>query len=919
MSPLLKMNNKELKDMEKRETLKKSKKSIAGSKSSKTTTSAKVRRSSSRSTSRERRTSSTAATLAKNKSGTPEASPKHSTTRKAQTEAHQHRTQRSTSSEVSTSRKSLGLNNNSKASAPIPETASRRERSTSTHTKQSNRRMGKNQKSTSPLSNPSNRSQSNSVGINPFQKYDDHNLGHAPNPPAIFIHGTPEDDSWNAQVCRLRDDTDRQHAYSFPPSSLQNNTFDDNMRIRVIIRKRPMSKKERNQKGEVDVIHPLGCDTFGKILVYQPKTRVDLTKEMDTVPFAFDNVFDEHADNVRIYQETVQSLIPGVFEGRWASVFAYGQTGSGKTFTMMGDTLTGNKNSSKSKKNKQNRGLYYLAAQDVFHRLSQSHQQLTIGASLFEIYGGKLYDLLNARNPIKCLEDHRAKVCFPGLSEHPCTSAPHLMTLIEAGAAYRSVGVTSANADSSRSHAVLQLSLRRPSSRSGSQATEHGRLTFIDLAGSERGADTAKASRTTRLEGADINTSLLALKEVIRALATNSSMSRIPFRGSKLTQVLKESFVGKASRTVMVACVAPNNNNCEHTLNTLRYADRVKERNSETGEILGVGQQHQSPMRGKRAPGGKRGSIPHPTQRPSTAPAPSSNMPRECPRNPSSLPRKKKTLNLSGNDGDRSIDYDDEWSTCDDDENDVNDLKSTTWDDNTVLQTPPGEHVSHEYAFNNRSDADRNNYGINLDDANSLCQKESNDAYEEDDDYYSEAYSLQSESICNEFEEDYNEDEGPDSEEITVVNQYHHHHQQQQSKQCTRQPQGQHGHQQQHGHQRNSDLERELLADAAMREQKDVERSLVATHRSVTTEMLTMVKQEMSLVNCTDTDRDNIKDYLSELDSIQEKQLSLIGSLRESLMEFYAHRQRKEGRVHGSNGCDGEPTLTEDSFEDLRD
>ena len=87
------------------------------------------------------------------------------------------------------------------------------------------------------------------------------------------------------------------------------------------------------------------------------------------------------------------------------------------------------------------------------------------------------------------------------------------------------------------------------------------------------------------MEGAEINKSLLALKEVIRALATGDSMKRIPFRGSKLTQVLKEGFVGKNSRTVMVTCVAPNMLNCDHTLNTLRYADRVKERDPETGKL----------------------------------------------------------------------------------------------------------------------------------------------------------------------------------------------------------------------------------------------------------------------------------------------------------------------------------------------
>ena len=79
------------------------------------------------------------------------------------------------------------------------------------------------------------------------------------------------------------------------------------------------------------------------------------------------------------------------------------------------------------------------------------------------------------------------------------------------------------------------------------------------------------------MEGADINKSLLALKECIRALHHGSSHK--PFRGSKLTQVLKDSFVGENTHTVMIATVAPNSKNCEHTLNTLRYAYRVKEIN----------------------------------------------------------------------------------------------------------------------------------------------------------------------------------------------------------------------------------------------------------------------------------------------------------------------------------------------------
>jgi hypothetical protein len=130
-------------------------------------------------------------------------------------------------------------------------------------------------------------------------------------------------------------------------------------------------------------------------------------------------------------------------------------------------------------------------------------------------------------------------------------------------------GSTGANEKSSRSHAILQLTLKSPDGQDF-----QGRFTFIDLAGSERGADRKSAEREVRLEGAEINKSLLALKECIRAIDQDSS--HLPFRQSKLTQVLKESFLGQC-QTCMIATVSPTANNFEHTVNTLRYADRVKE------------------------------------------------------------------------------------------------------------------------------------------------------------------------------------------------------------------------------------------------------------------------------------------------------------------------------------------------------
>jgi kinesin family protein 2/24 len=289
--------------------------------------------------------------------------------------------------------------------------------------------------------------------------------------PAAFVHGGTEADSWRTKVDDLREDNEAEHELFCGQS--EQALYDYDMRIRVIVKKRPGSKTEANLSGGIDVIHPLDYGDYGRILVYQPKTRVDLTKEVETVPFAYDNVFGEKSTNVQIYDRSVRNLVAPFFEGQWATVFAYGQTGSGKTYTMMGSNMTGI-NAGTAREDEANLGLYYLAALDIFEMIKRpEYSHLTIGASLFEIYGGKLFDLVHERKLIKCLEDSRGKVCFPGLTEHPVSGPNELMELIEGGASNRSTGTTSRNADSSRSHAVLQLNLRKTVGRRTN--VEHGK------------------------------------------------------------------------------------------------------------------------------------------------------------------------------------------------------------------------------------------------------------------------------------------------------------------------------------------------------------------------------------------------------------------------------------------------------------
>ncbi|XP_030257465.1 kinesin-like protein KIF2C isoform X2 [Sparus aurata] len=335
-------------------------------------------------------------------------------------------------------------------------------------------------------------------------------------------------------------------------------------RICVCVRKRPLNNKEITKK-EIDVVSIPGN---GALLVHEPKQKVDLTKYLDNQVFRFDYAFDETSTNDLVYKFTAKPLVQSIFDGAMATCFAYGQTGSGKTHTMGGDFAGRQQNSAK--------GIYALAAQDVFTYINHrryANMDLSAYVSFFEIYNGKVYDLLNKKAKLRVLEDDRQQVQVVGLEEVYVSTAEEVIKMIQMGSACRTSGQTSANANSSRSHAILQIVLRRNERSS----TLHGKFSLVDLAGNERGTDVSSNDRSTLVETAEINRSLLALKECIRSLGKNSD--HIPFRMSTLTKVLRDSFIGEKSRTCMIAMVSPGMTSCEYTMNTLRYADRVKELN----------------------------------------------------------------------------------------------------------------------------------------------------------------------------------------------------------------------------------------------------------------------------------------------------------------------------------------------------
>ena len=329
-------------------------------------------------------------------------------------------------------------------------------------------------------------------------------------------------------------------------------------KIRVIVRKRPANHREFSQN-DIDII---GTEGKNIIVVKELKNKVDLTKYIEEHRYTFDRVYNENSTNQQIYEEMLEPMIKAAFNKTKITCFAYGQTGSGKTYTMMG--LKSNNENGQN-----NIGLYLLSCIDLFKYLKKKeYSSLEIWVSFYEIYCNKLFDLLNNKNVLQAREDGKGHICIAGLVEKNAKNINELMALIDHGLNARTVGITGANLDSSRSHAILQIALKTVNKE------PYSKISFIDLAGSERAVDTIDTTKQNKIDGAEINKSLLALKECIRAL--DMEKRHKPFRGSKLTLVLRDSFIGNC-QTLMIANISPCLSCSLHTLNTLRYADRVKE------------------------------------------------------------------------------------------------------------------------------------------------------------------------------------------------------------------------------------------------------------------------------------------------------------------------------------------------------
>ncbi|XP_050411581.1 uncharacterized protein LOC126826649 isoform X1 [Patella vulgata] len=281
-------------------------------------------------------------------------------------------------------------------------------------------------------------------------------------------------------------------------------------------------------------------------------------KDGNKKSFSFDKVYNTNCSQEEVFADT-KPVITSCADGYNICLMAYGQTGSGKTFTMMGTDS--------------NPGINIRALSELLSVCAERAEtkEYNLKLSMVEIYNETVIDLLAANSKTVELRAAGNNFRIPGLTELDITTESEIKEAMEMGDKNRSVASTKMNSTSSRSHLVLMLTIEGKDKINGS--ISKGVLTLCDLAGSERIGKT-EASGQRLIEAAAINKSLSALGQVFSALRT--SQMHVPYRNSKLTQILRPCLGGDAKACVFVN-ISPDVNNYPETCNTLEFGANARQ------------------------------------------------------------------------------------------------------------------------------------------------------------------------------------------------------------------------------------------------------------------------------------------------------------------------------------------------------
>ncbi|KAG9145097.1 hypothetical protein Leryth_008885 [Lithospermum erythrorhizon] len=341
-------------------------------------------------------------------------------------------------------------------------------------------------------------------------------------------------------------------------------------RVRVAVRLRPRNGEEMVADAD-----------FADCVELQPELkRLKLQKNnWDSDTYEFDEVLTEFSSQKRVYEVVAKPVVESVLDGYNGTIMAYGQTGTGKTYTLGGI----------GEEDTADRGIMVRAMEDILTEISLETDSIHV--SYFQLYMETIQDLLDPSNDnIAIHEDPKTgDVSLPLATCVEIHDQKSFMDLLLLGEAHRFAANTKLNTESSRSHAILMVHVKRSvkgkdsvfSNENGSIShnsrilkapiVRRSKLVIVDLAGSERIHKSGSEAHTLE-EAKSINLSLSALGKCINALAENSS--HVPVRDSKLTRLLRDSFGGTA-RTSLVITIGPSPRHRGETTSTIMFGQRA--------------------------------------------------------------------------------------------------------------------------------------------------------------------------------------------------------------------------------------------------------------------------------------------------------------------------------------------------------
>ncbi|GMI86984.1 Arabidopsis thaliana KINESIN Ungrouped clade, gene A, ARMADILLO REPEAT-CONTAINING KINESIN 1 [Hibiscus trionum] len=353
-----------------------------------------------------------------------------------------------------------------------------------------------------------------------------------------------------------------------PNSRSHSRDFDgdnDPGRVRVAVRLRPRNAEDLSE-----------ADFPDSVELHPELKRLKLRKNnWNSESYKFDEVFTETASQKRVYEVVAKPVVESVLSGYNGTVMAYGQTGTGKTFTL----------GRLGKHDASERGIIVRAVEDILANISLASD--TVEVSYLQLYMESIQDLLAPeKRSIPINEDPKTgEVSLPGAVTVKVRDLDHFLQLLQIGEANRHTANTKLNTESSRSHAILMVYIRRSvpeiveddissqdmKTKSNFPMIRKSKLLIVDLAGSER-LDKSGSEGILLEEAKFINLSLTSLGKCINALAENSP--HVPTRDSKLTRLLRDSFGGSA-RTSLIITIGPSSRHHAETTSTIMFGQRA--------------------------------------------------------------------------------------------------------------------------------------------------------------------------------------------------------------------------------------------------------------------------------------------------------------------------------------------------------